>query len=398
MPASRSSTRTPASSPRRATATRCSRPAAGLLGRHVGQPAAGLQLGQPHRHRAAEPALSRLAEHQPHAGRGHQLDEGRGPPHVQGRVLQQPQLQGAEHRRARSRARWTSTTTPTISWTRSSAMPMPRSASSPLPAGGEVRRRQHDLQQHGVLHPGQLEGEQPVDPRLRHPLHAPAAAVRPVPADVELLPGTVVAGAAPVLYIAGCSNGATVCSGNTRNAMDPRNGQIVLPPGAANTQVLIGTPIPNVGNPLNGIRQAGDGISEYGYTWPAIVFGPRFGAAYDISGDQRLDRPRRRRPLLRSSGRQHRLLDPEQPADHERGGPAQRHARRRSAGGLAPARSPAWRPSSTTPRSRPRGSGRSASQMALPWASSLDVSYVGNRGVNRLGAFQRRRRGQPERG
>ncbi|HJZ78093.1 MAG TPA: hypothetical protein VKE51_40480, partial [Vicinamibacterales bacterium] len=27
-------------------------------------------------------------------------------------------------------------------------------------------------------------------------------------------------------------------------------------------------------------------------------------------------------------------------------------------------------------------------QMALPWATSLDVSYIGNRGVNRLGAFQ----------
>ena len=27
-------------------------------------------------------------------------------------------------------------------------------------------------------------------------------------------------------------------------------------------------------------------------------------------------------------------------------------------------------------------------QMALPWATSLDVSYVGNRGVNRLGSFQ----------
>ena len=26
--------------------------------------------------------------------------------------------------------------------------------------------------------------------------------------------------------------------------------------------------------------------------------------------------------------------------------------------------------------------------MALPWASSLDVSYVGNRGYNRLGSFQ----------
>ena len=36
----------------------------------------------------------------------------------------------------------------------------------------------------------------------------------------------------------GCSNGAATCSGNTRNAMNPRTGQIVLPPaGAANTQV-----------------------------------------------------------------------------------------------------------------------------------------------------------------
>ena len=26
--------------------------------------------------------------------------------------------------------------------------------------------------------------------------------------------------------------------------------------------------------------------------------------------------------------------------------------------------------------------------MTLPWASSLDVSYVGNHGYNRLGAFQ----------
>ena len=94
---------------------------------------------------------------------------------------------------------------------------------------------------------------------------------------------------APVLYVAGCTSGATVCSGTDRNAMDPRNGQIVLPPaGAANTSVLIGTPIPNVGNPYEGIRQAGDGISKYSYTWPAIVFGPRFGAAYDVSGDQKL--------------------------------------------------------------------------------------------------------------
>ena len=36
---------------------------------------------------------------------------------------------------------------------------------------------------------------------------------------------------APVLYIAGCSNGAATCSGNIRNAMDPRNGQILTAAG-----------------------------------------------------------------------------------------------------------------------------------------------------------------------
>ena len=36
--------------------------------------------------------------------------------------------------------------------------------------------------------------------------------------------------------------------------------------------------------------------------------------------------------------------------------------------------------------------------MALPWASSVDVSYVGNHGYNRLGGFQGGTHGQPERG
>ena len=42
-----------------------------------------------------------LAEHQPHAGRGGQHHQGHGPAHDEGRVLQQPQLQGAERRRRR---------------------------------------------------------------------------------------------------------------------------------------------------------------------------------------------------------------------------------------------------------------------------------------------------------
>src|SRR5688572_27156669 len=91
---------------------------------------------------------------------------------------------------------------------------------------------------------------------------------------------------APFLYVSGCSNGATVCSGNLRNAKDPRTGQVLNVPGVANTQVAIGTPIPGSGDALNGIRRAGDGIAKTGYLWPTLVIGPRFGMAYDLTGTQ----------------------------------------------------------------------------------------------------------------
>jgi hypothetical protein len=85
---------------------------------------------------------------------------------------------------------------------------------------------------------------------------------------------------AQVLYTAGCSNGAAVCSGNTRDAKNPITGQ-VLTAGGANTQVLIGTPVPGIGNPLNGIVQAGHGIANTNYTWAPLVAAPRFGFAYN---------------------------------------------------------------------------------------------------------------------
>ena len=95
-------------------------------------------------------------------------------------------------RHARSRVRRTSATTPTTRSTPASATPTPRSGVfTQYRQALEVRRGQHALQQHRVLRPGQLEGEQPADDRLRRALHAPAAAVRPVPADVELLPRRV---------------------------------------------------------------------------------------------------------------------------------------------------------------------------------------------------------------
>jgi len=192
---------------------------------------------------------------------------------------------------------------------------------------------------------------------------------------------------APVFYIAGCSNGAATCSGNVRNAMDPRTRQILTIPGAANTQAAIGTPIPGSGNLLNGIRRAGDGIAKTGYEWPAMAFGPRFGLAYDLTGTQSL--------VLRTGGG----LFFDRPDGNTvfsiPGNPPiatsqdLRNGQLQTLGtGLNPVGVPAlviFQYDAQVPASWQWQGGV---QMALPWATSLDVSYVGNRGVNRLGGFQ----------
>ena len=192
---------------------------------------------------------------------------------------------------------------------------------------------------------------------------------------------------AQTLYIPGCSNGATICSGNTLNAMDPRNGRVLIVPGTANTQAAIGTPIPGSGNPLNGIRQAGDGIAKTGYTWPAIVVGPRFGVAYDISGNQMTvlragagifyDRPDGNTvfsipgnpPIADSADLRYGMLQT-----------------------LTQGLSILPNPQLVTFQYEAKVPGQwqwnAGVQRALPWAMAIDLSYVGNHGFNRMGALQ----------
>lgn len=77
---------------------------------------------------------------------------------------------------------------------------------------------------------------------------------------------------APVLYRPARINGANV-------AIDPRNGQ-VFPTTA------VGKIIPGSGNLLDGIAQAGKGISKYLIKNRGVHYSPRFGFAYDITGRQ----------------------------------------------------------------------------------------------------------------
>jgi len=102
--------------------------------------------------------------------------------------------------------------------------------------------------------------------------------------ESNFFPGQFTAANAQVLYVAGCSNGASTCSGNIRNAENPLTGAIIPGGNAANSQVLIGTPVPGVGSALDGIVQAGHGIVKTNYIWPKLVYAPRFGFAYDVNG------------------------------------------------------------------------------------------------------------------
>ena len=100
---------------------------------------------------------------------------------------------------------------------------------------------------------------------------------------LELLPGSWKASDAPRLYVYGCDNGVLL---RRRTAgRSSKDGQFV---GTANqASVTVGTMVPNVGNPANGLILAGQGISKTGFTYPAVAVAPRFGGAWDVRGNQR---------------------------------------------------------------------------------------------------------------
>jgi hypothetical protein len=195
---------------------------------------------------------------------------------------------------------------------------------------------------------------------------------------------------APLLYLAGCSNGQTVCSGNARNAVDPRTGQILTAPGASNTAAAIGTVVPNTGSPTNGVHQAGDGIADTSYTWPTLAWAPRFGMAYDLTGEQKF--------ILRAGGGL--FYDrpdgntvfsipgnpPISTSQDLRNGQLQNLSTGQT--GLSPVGVPAiidFRYDAKLPSSWQWQAGM---QFGLPSNTVLDVAYVGNHGFNRLRAFQ----------
>jgi hypothetical protein len=192
---------------------------------------------------------------------------------------------------------------------------------------------------------------------------------------------------APVLYIAGCKSGKTACSGNDRNAMDPRNGAILSAVGAANTSAAIGTPIPGTGNLLNGIKKAGDGIAKTNYEWPKLVVGPRFGFAYDVSGNSDwvvrgglglfYDRPDGNTTFSTPGN------PPTATMQNLYNGQLSTLGQ-----GLSPGPVPTLVTFQYKAKIPASWQWQAGIQKSLPWAMVGDVTYVGNHGYNRMGSFQ----------
>ena len=193
------------------------------------------------------------------------------------------------------------------------------------------------------------------------------------------LPDRWKASVAPQLYLPGCV-GASPCSSANRQALNPVTGQLL----GANSAVAIGQVVPGSGDLFNGLVQAGHGISKFNYTWPSVLVAPRFGMAYDISGRQSLvvrggvglfhDRPAGDTMYSQignppfSTSRTVRYAQLQQLSSGlETQGP--------------PTVNSVWPYEGDVPASTQWNAGM---QMTLPWATSLDVSYVGQRAFNQL--------------
>ncbi len=195
----------------------------------------------------------------------------------------------------------------------------------------------------------------------------------------NFLPDKWTLGAAPVLYVPGCANGVYPCSAANRQAMNPSTGLFLGP----NTVNAFGTLVPNSGNTLNGLYLPGEaGLPKATYSAPALKIGPRFGMAYDITGEQKAvlrggigvyyDRPS---STTFSGG----VNNPPTSATI-----TVQYSQLQSLGstGLTTQGAPTLNAFPRDIKLPTSVQWNSGVQMALPWATSLDMSYVGQHSYN----------------
>ena len=92
---------------------------------------------------------------------------------------------------------------------------------------------------------------------------------------------------APLLYQPGCAvtvAPGTACPAASVQALNPVTGQLL----GANSSLAIGTLVAGTGSLTNGLYKGGDGIADTTYTFPSLALAPRFGMAFDVTGQQRI--------------------------------------------------------------------------------------------------------------
>ena len=166
---------------------------------------------------------------------------------------------------ARTSGRSTSATTPRTRSTRRSGSPTRRSAASPSSSRAHHTSRARytfDNREFYVQDNWKANSKLTLDYGIRF-VHA-TPLLRQPDAGRQLPAGAVLARAAPAVYVFGCANGVSPCTGTNRQAMNPLTGQFLGP----NTTAAVGTLVPGTGHPRNGLFAAGQGIAKTSYTFP----------------------------------------------------------------------------------------------------------------------------------
>ena len=196
----------------------------------------------------------------------------------------------------------------------------------------------------------------------------------------NFLPDRYAPANAPVLYQFGCI-GASPCSGNNRVAINPITGQPIGTPAQAS--VLVGTIVPNTGNALNGLGIPGKDIAKTNYVFPALVLGPRWGVAWDVTGSQTF--------VVRGGGgifydrtqTQESYTVVNNPPTSQTVTVRYGNLQDLSSTGLATVSPSALRTFEYEPDVPTAFQWNLGVQMMLPWAMALDTSYTGSHAWNK---------------
>ena len=213
-----------------------------------------------------------------------QRDQGGGPSHVEGRVLQQPQQQVAEPEQRGDVRR--------AEFLERHQQPDRRAVRIRQRGARRASRPYNQLSRYieGSYLYNNTEGyiqdnwkvNSRTHARLRRALRAHAAAVRLARPGVELPARRSGAQSqAPVLFAAGCVGDVNPCSG-----AEPAGAETPSP-ASCSASVRRPRSARSCRTPaitLNGLYLSGEGITKTTYTYPSLGVAPRFGMAYDPSG------------------------------------------------------------------------------------------------------------------